>query len=125
MTGRIVSVRRVFLFRGPVFAKKSSAATIRRDSFEPPTPNKGKVGRIHDSAMDAFALLFFARFNPPYTVVANFAFRGEGGSMQLCRIYAALLFLQTPESILDRTADCIADCCVDRAANPNLSESRR
>ena len=92
MTGRIVSVRRAFLFRGPVFAKKNSAATIRRDSFEPPTPNKGKVGRIHDSAMDAFALLFFARFNPPYTVVANFAFRGDGGSMQLCRIYAALLF---------------------------------
>ena len=27
-------------------------------------------------------------------------------------------FLQTPESILDRTADCIADCSVDRAETP-------
>ena len=58
-----IIVPRRSVFRGPVFAKKSSAATMRRDSFEPPPPNKGKVGRIHDSAMDAFALLFFARLN--------------------------------------------------------------
>ena len=42
-----VTVRRTSVFRGPVFAKKNSAATIRRKCFEPPPPNEGKVGKIH------------------------------------------------------------------------------
>ena len=88
-----------------MFAKKSSAATIRRGSFETPAPNKGKVGRIHDSAMDAFALLFFARFNPPYTVVAKIALGGKGVRYSCVASMPRYFFLQTPESILDRAAD--------------------
>ena len=47
--------------RGPVFVKKSSAASTRGVSFKPPPPIQGKVDRIHASSADTFALLFVAR----------------------------------------------------------------
>ena len=47
--------------RGPVFVKKSSAASTRGVSFKPPPSIQGKVDRIHASSVDTFALFFFAR----------------------------------------------------------------